>query len=99
VKIRTRDRSYFLNLLLAIDQLISAICNYNADTSVSAALGEIQWLEYGGANIPFTSPLKAVLQRGLDKAKPYHCLKSYRYELEKRNQVSIIAELNRFIKE
>jgi len=62
-------------------------------------LGEIQWLEYGGAKISFKSPLKAILQRGLDKAQPHHCLKAYRYELEKRNQVSTVAALNKFIKE
>ncbi len=97
MSIRKRDRSYLLNLLLAIDQFFSACCNYDADVSISAALGEIQWTQYQGQNIGWKLPLKAIIQRWLEKAEKDHCLKAYLYELRKRSLAGT-KELAEFLK-
>lgn len=86
--IRRRTHGYVLNLLISIDQFFSALSGYNADTVVSAAIGEIMWLRYRGASIPYgRMPVKALLQRALDKIEKQHCLKSYRNELVGRRMV------------
>jgi hypothetical protein len=95
--IKNRDRSYGLNLLLSIDQLISSLFGYNADVSISAMLGEVQWIKYSGQQIPWSNPLKAVLQRALDKTQKHHCLRAYRYEMERRNQTAIVKQINQLI--
>ena len=85
MSIRKRIKPYWLNVLLAIDQLGSAIVGYDADTSISSALGEVQWLEYQGNNIGWRHPLKALLQRSLDEIQENHCLKAYIFDLRQRN--------------
>ena len=97
MKIRKRDRPYFVNLLLAVDQFISAIFGYNADVSVSAMLGEVQWTEYNGRNIGWISPVKASLQRLLDKTQKHHCLRSYKYELFNRGRLGVVHEIEQFM--
>ena len=86
--IRKRTKPYWLNVLLAIDQLGSAIVGYDADISISAAIGEIQWTEYQGKNIGWKHPLKAMLQRSLNKIQEDHCLKAYIFNRGQRNLIS-----------
>lgn len=86
LKIRSRDHSYLLNLAIALDQFGAAIFGYDCDITISAAIGEIQWREFGGRDIPcWRNPLKAFIQRELGDIQAGHCLKAYIRELEKRN--------------
>ena len=86
MSIRARKHSYSINLLIALDQLLGAICGLNADCTISAALGEhmvetdtdrISWKKY---------PFKAWLQRELDKIQKDHCRKSYYKEIYWRDE-------------
>lgn len=95
--IRDRNRSYIVNLLLAIDQLFSALFGYNADVSISAALGEVQWTKYDGDNIAYVRPLQAYLQRALDKTQEHHCLKAYMYEMEKRKEAVVVIQIRKVL--
>jgi len=84
MKIRIRRHGYFTNLALALDQLLSAICGYDADCTVSAALGEIMVKKYNGGNIPYgKNPFHAWLQRHLDRVEKDHCIDAYNKELNR----------------
>ncbi len=59
---------------------------YDADITISASLGEIQWWHYQGRPISYRyNPVKAIIQRALDRLDDDHCLEAYATELEKRN--------------
>lgn len=79
-KIRERKHPYFLNLCLAIDQVFSALCGYDADCTYSAALGE-KMIELKVQKLPWTNPLEAFLQRRLDAIEEDHCRKAYHHEI------------------
>ncbi len=81
---KPKGRPWWLNALLGLDQFLAALSGQDPDWTVSGALGERQWRSWGGGNIPWRRPLKALLQRSLDRMDRKHCLKAYRTELLER---------------
>jgi len=79
--IRKRKYPYWLNLLIAVDQLFSASAGWDCDVTYSAVLGE-KLVEKGTKALKwFPRPLEALLQRLLDRMEKDHCRKSYLTEL------------------
>lgn len=83
ITIRERKYGYWLNAVIAFDQFVAALCGYNTDVTISAAIGESMW-ENGGT-VPKKQLLKKYINKYLEKAEKNHCLISYAVELECRN--------------
>jgi len=64
-------KSWFINVLLGLDQLGNAFLCGNPDETISSRLG--RYKQACGGVIPWSSPVARVVQESLDFIDPGHC--------------------------
>lgn len=63
---------YIMNVLIGIDQLGNALFYGDPDETISSRIGKIK--RSHGGNIPWKHPLAKLIDSGLEKVQPDHCI-------------------------
>ncbi len=69
---------YFLNILIAIDQLGNAVLGGDPDETISSRLGRLK-LRHGG-RIPWSRPLARLIDAMLNKIDPNHTIDAIEHD-------------------